>query len=119
MIHHGSFILYTYVTLLHLRSKKRETYNGSVLPHCTLFATLFATGSYEQCCTQLMKVLHKFCNTDMLGVLLIYPYFPSGAVRPWDHVYILVKPLAAMLQYIVYTSYTKTSHQIKCLHSEF
>ena len=30
---------------------KRETYNGSVSLHCTLLATLFVTGSYEQSCT--------------------------------------------------------------------
>ena len=34
----------------------------------------------------------------MPGVLLIYPHSPSGDVHPRDHVYISVKPLAAMLQ---------------------
>ena len=34
------------------------------------------------------KVLHKGCNTDVLGVLLIYPHSPSGAARPRDHAYI-------------------------------
>ena len=75
---------------------KCETYNGTVSPRCTLLATLFATSSYEQCCTRLMKALNKCCNTDVLGVLLIYPHSPSGAVHPWDHVYISVKPLSAV-----------------------
>ena len=39
----------------HLR---HEIYNGSISLHYTLLAMLFATGSYEQCCTRLMKVLH-------------------------------------------------------------
>ena len=43
-------------------------------------------------------MLHKRCNTDMLGVLLIYPHSPLGAVRPRDRAYISVKPLAAVLQ---------------------
>ena len=60
---------------------KCETYNCSVSPCCTLLATLFATSNYKQYCTQLMKVLHKFCNTDMLGVLLIYPHSPLGLLR--------------------------------------
>ena len=42
--------------------------------------------------------VHKCCNTDVLGVLLIYLYSPSGAACPRDHAYISVKPLAAMLQ---------------------
>ena len=43
-------------------------------------------------------MLHKHCNTDMLGVLLIYPHSPSGTARTWDRAYISVKPLAAVLQ---------------------
>ena len=34
----------------------------------------------------------------MFGVLLIYPHSPSEAAHPRDRVYILVKPLAAVLQ---------------------
>ena len=68
---------------------KRDTYNSRVSPRCTLFAT----GSYEQCCTLLMKVLHKYCNMDMLGILLIYPHSTSGTARPWDCVYISVNLL--------------------------
>ena len=30
----------------------------------------------------LLKMLHNRCNTAVLGVLLIYPHSPSGAVRP-------------------------------------
>ena len=45
-----------------------------------------------------LKMLHKRCNTDMLGVLLIYPHSPSGAARPRDRAYISVKPLTAVLQ---------------------
>ena len=45
-------------------------------------------------------MLHKRCNTDVLGVLLIYPHTPSGAACPRDRAYILVKPLAAVLQSI-------------------
>ena len=47
-------------------------------------------------------MLHKHCNTDMLGVLLIYPHSPSGAACPRDHAYISVKPLTAVLQPIMY-----------------
>ena len=43
-------------------------------------------------------MLHKCCNTDVLGVLLIYPHSPSGATHPRDRAYISVKPLAAVLQ---------------------
>ena len=39
---------------------------------------LLCLASYEQCSTQLLKVIHKCCNTDVLGVLLIYPHSPSG-----------------------------------------
>ena len=62
----------------------RGQYDG-ILPHSTLLTVLLCLGGYYQCCTQLWKVLHKFCNTDMLRVLLIYPhslqrYTPSGVV---------------------------------------
>ena len=50
-----------------------------------------------------MKVLHKFCNTDMLRVLLIYSHSPLGTAHPQDRPYVSVKPLAAALQYIMYT----------------
>ena len=40
---------------------------------------------------------HKGCNTDMLGVLLIYPQSPTGTACPQDCAYISVKPLAAVL----------------------
>ena len=54
-------------------------------------------------------MLHKRCNTDMLGVLLIYNIRTlPWALRPRDRAYISVKPLTAMLQpiniYILYTS---------------
>ena len=89
----ASLFVFSAITCFFQRLK-RETYNGSFSPRCTLFAMLLATGSYEQCCTRLMKVLHKCCNTDMLGVLLIYPHSPKDA----HHAYISVKPLTAMLQ---------------------
>ena len=38
---------------------------------------------------------------DALGILQIYLHSPSGAVRPRDRAYISVKPLAAVLQYII------------------
>ena len=57
--------------------------------------------SMEQCSTQLLKVLHKCCNMDVLGVLLIFLHSPLGAVRPQDRVYISVKSLAAVLQYLI------------------
>ena len=68
---------------------------GSVLPCITLLATLLCLTSYEQCSTRLLKMLHKRCNTDMLGDLLIYSHSPSGAR---NRAYISVKPLAAVLQ---------------------
>ena len=44
----------------------------------------------------------------MLGVLLMYPHSPLGAVRPWGHAYISVKPLADVLQPInIYAYMTK------------
>ena len=50
--------------------------------------------AYLQCC----YASHKHCNTDVLGVLLIYPHSPSGAARSWDRAYnISVNPLAAVL----------------------
>ena len=45
-----------------------------------------------------LKMLHKRCNTDVLGILLIYQHSLLGAGHPRDRVYISVKPLAAMLQ---------------------
>ena len=57
-------------------------------------------GKYEQSCTRPLKVLHKCCNTDVLGVLLIYPHSASGTVQPQDRSYISVKPLSAVLQHI-------------------
>ena len=60
---------------------------------------LLCLASYEQCSTRPLKVLHKCCNTDVLGVLLIYLHPPSCAR---DHAYISVKPLVAMLQHIIY-----------------
>ena len=71
---------------------------GSVLLRSTLLATLLCLASYEQCSTLLLKMLHKHCNTDVLGVLLIYPHSLSGTARPRDHAYISVKPLPAVLQ---------------------
>ena len=71
---------------------------GSILPRSTLLAMLLCLASYKQCSTRLLKMLNKRCNTDMLGVLLIYLHSPSGAACPWDCVYISVKPLAAVLQ---------------------
>ena len=63
------------------------------LQHC--YASL---ASYKHCSTQLLKMLHKCCNMDILGVLLIYLHSPSGTARPRDRAFISVKPLAAVLQ---------------------
>ena len=57
---------------------------GSALPCNTLLAMLLHLNNYEQCCTRLLKVLHICCNTDVLGVLLIYPYSPSDAAHPQE-----------------------------------
>ena len=70
----------------------------SILLRNTLLATLLFLSSYEQWSTWLQKMLHKRCNMDVLGVLLIYPHSPSGAVHPRDRAYISVKPLAVVLQ---------------------
>ena len=45
-----------------------------------------------------MLYIYKCCNTDLLGVLLIYLHSPLGAVHTQDRAYISVKPLTAMLQ---------------------
>ena len=50
----------------------------------------------------ILKMLHKYCNTDIFEVLLIYPHSPSGAARPRDRAYISVKPLAAVLQPMIF-----------------
>ena len=42
--------------------------------------------------------IESVTNTDVLGVLLIYPYSLLGAVRPRDRAYISQKPLTTMLQ---------------------
>ena len=55
--------------------------------------------NYKQCCMQLLKVLHKWCNMDVLRVLLIYPYSPLGATHLWEFIHLSVKPLAAVLHY--------------------
>ena len=57
---------------------------GSLLQRSTLLATLLCLGSYEQCCTQLLKVLHKCLNMDMLRVLLMYLHSPKAAACPWE-----------------------------------
>ena len=72
---------------------------------------LLCLASYEQCSTLLLQMLHKCCNTDVLGVLLIYPHSPSGAARPRDRAYISVKPLAAMLQPINIYIYSYSFHR--------
>ena len=88
-------------------SSASEAWNcyGSVLPHSTLLATLLWLGSYKhiRSCIQLLKVLHKCSNTDVLVVLLIYPHSPSDAAYLRElHVciYISVKPITAVLQFI-------------------
>ena len=63
---------------------------------------LICLASYS---TRLLKVLHKGCNMDILRILLIYLHSPLGTVCPRDHVYISVKPLAAVLQPI--NTYTR------------
>ena len=63
-------------------------------------------GNYEQCCIQLLKVLDKHCNADILGVLLIYPHYSSGGACLESYVYISVKPLTVVvLQYITVCMY--------------
>ena len=63
---------------------------------------------YLQCCYALLatsNATHDYwkcyiwcCNTDVLGVLLIYLHSPSGVAHSWDHAYVSVKSLTAMLQ---------------------
>ena len=48
----------------------------------TLLATLLCLGGYEQRCTELLKVLHKCCKTDILrSTLSLGHCAPSGAMR--------------------------------------
>ena len=63
---------------------------------------LLCLGKYEQSCTRPLKVLHKCCNTDVLGVLLIYPHSPSGAVHLQNRAYISVKLLSAVFILMYY-----------------
>ena len=77
-----------------------------LLPPSILLATLLCLASYKQCSTRLLKVLHKGCDTDVLGILLIYPYLPLGAARHHDCAYILVTPLTAVFRPINIYIYT-------------
>ena len=61
-----------------LASEARDKH-GNVLPCSILLTMLLCLGSYKEHCTQLLKVLHKCCNMDVLIVLLIYPHSPLGA----------------------------------------
>ena len=81
----------------HWASERWYQYGSVLLPHSTLLAMSLCLASYEQCSTRLLKVLHKCCNTDVLGFYW-YSHSPSGAVCPRDHAYISVKPLVAVLQ---------------------
>ena len=85
----------------HVFSSATETWDwyGNVLPSNTLLATLLCLGSYEQCCTQLLKVLYKCCNTDVVRVYWYICTLPWALHALESHAYILVKPLATMLQY--------------------
>ena len=84
-----------------------------------LLAKLLCLASYEQWSTQLLKVLHKGCNTEVFRVLLIYPHSPLGAVCPWNQAYILVKSLTAVLQPIVcmYVCMHACMHMCMYVHS--
>ena len=59
---------------------------------------LLCLASYEQCSIQLLTLLNKHCNMDMLGIILIYQHSLLGGACPRDRAYILVKPLAAVLE---------------------
>ena len=52
-------------------------------------------------CTQLLKVLHKCCNTYVLGVLLIYPHSPFGTMHPRESsIYISQTPHCCVTLYL-------------------
>ena len=61
---------------------------------------LLCLDSYEQRCSQLLKVLHKCCDMDVIGIILIYPHSPWALHTLRSCAYISPKPLAAVLQYI-------------------
>ena len=48
----------------------------ALLSCSTLFTMLLYLGNYKQCSIQLLKMLHKCCNTSVLRVLLIYSHSP-------------------------------------------
>ena len=45
-----------------------------------------------------LKVLHKCCNNDMLGILLIFPYSLLGTVHPLGVVHIHQSAIVAIYQ---------------------
>ena len=95
-------VLFTFsaiVSFPHWASERWYWYGSVLLLRSTLLTMLLCLASYVQCSTWLLKVLHKCFNTDMLGVLLIYPHSPLGTQ---DRAYISIKPLTAMLQYILH-----------------
>ena len=48
--------------------------------------------------TRGLEVLYKCYNTDVLGILLIYPHSPSGAVM---HIYISQTPRGRVITYCI------------------
>ena len=99
LLQHNRFICI--LSFPHWASERWYWYSSILLLRSTLLAMLLWLASYKQCSTRLLKVLHKCCNTDMLGALLIYLHSPLGTACPWDRAYISVKPLTAVLQYII------------------
>ena len=51
------------------------------VPYLQRCYTLLVTSNAEHDHAYALKVLHKCCNMDMLGVLLIYLHSPLGALR--------------------------------------
>ena len=99
LLQHNCFIcVFSYRIFSHWASERWYQYGSILLPCSTLLAILLCLASYKQCSTWLLKVLHKSCNMNMLGILLIYPHSPSGAACPRNRTYISVKPLTVMLQ---------------------
>ena len=86
----------------------------SFLPCSTLLAILVfldTYNSYKQCCTWLLKVFHKCCNTDMYKILPTHPPSPSC---PQESYIIMQWPNPSMLCYniLIYTHVIRSLKKI-------
>ena len=99
---------------------------GCILPCSTLLTTLLCLSSYKQCCTQLLKVLHKCCNTDIRnrGFTNIFTLSLDHFIPLWSCIYIYkLKPHCHVTTYrctyvcTYIRSYIQYIHMHVCMYS--